>query len=56
VTTALRYLDQHCTLCFSKPVRIIKTKGGFHKVCDACRKVLEDAKLTVESLIVKPMT
>ena len=42
------YLDQHCTLCGHKPVRYVKTKGGFHKVCDLCRGVLEMAGLLVE--------
>jgi hypothetical protein len=42
------YLDQHCLLCGNKPVRYVKTKGGFYKVCDACRKILETALLLVE--------
>ena len=44
----IKYLDQHCILCGNKPVRYVKTKGGFHKVCDLCRGVLEMAGLLVE--------
>ena len=39
--TLPRYLDQHCVLCGQKHVRYVKTKGGFHKCCDRCIKMLE---------------
>lgn len=48
----VKYLNQHCALCFNKPVRYVKTKGGFYKVCDSCRKVLETAFLIIESDVV----
>ena len=49
-----RYLDQHCLLRFNKPVRYVKTRGGFYKVCDACRKILETALLVIESDVIHP--
>lgn len=45
----VRYLDQHCVLCANKPVRYVKTKGGFHKVCESCATVLKMAGLLVDS-------
>jgi len=46
------YLDQHCALCGNKPVRYVKTKGGFHKVCDSCATVLGRASLLVETDVI----
>ena len=51
----MKYLDQHCALCFEKPVRYVKTKGGFWKVCAKCEAVLSNAGLTVEAGIVRAM-
>lgn len=50
-----KMLDQHCLLCFSKPVTYVKTKGGFVKICLSCRDVLERAALTVQPERVIPM-
>lgn len=43
------YLDQHCALCFEKPVRYVKTKGSFHKLCHRCELMLR-----LNGLLVKP--
>lgn len=50
------YLDQACLLCSKRPVRYLKTKGGFHKVCDSCREILRKAGLEEENLQVLPMS
>lgn len=49
-------LDQHCILCYQKPVNYVKTKGGFHKVCKTCRAVLEAAGLLEREEIVHVMS
>lgn len=46
-------LDQHCQLCFEKPVRYVKTKGGFWKLCDRCRDIIEIAGLAVPNEIIR---
>lgn len=46
--TEQKYLDQRCTICGNKPVRYVKAKGGFLKVCNLCAGVLEMAGLLVE--------
>lgn len=43
-------MNQHCALCGTIGVSYVKTKGGFHKLCDSCKKVVADAGLTVEPL------
>lgn len=47
---APKYLDQHCGLRSKAPVRYAKTKGGFWKLCDSCRAVVENADLLEEEL------
>lgn len=37
----MTYLQQRCLLCGEVEVRYAKTKGGFHKICDRCRAILE---------------
>ena len=51
----MKLLDQHCELCFARGVVYVKTKGGFRKLCESCKKVVADAGLTVEPLIVYAM-
>jgi hypothetical protein len=46
-------MDQHCALCFEVGVSYVKTKGGFHKLCDSCWKLVDDAGLTVPCDIVR---
>lgn len=46
-------LDQHCVLCFEVGVSYVKTKGGFHKLCDSCSEMLGKAGLVVPCEIVR---
>lgn len=39
-----RKMDQHCALCFEVGVSYVKTKGGFHKLCDSCRKLVDGCR------------
>ena len=50
---AVRKLTQHCVLCGAIGVSYVKTKGGFHKVCDSCWDVLDAESLTVPCAIVR---
>jgi hypothetical protein len=47
------YSKTPCILCYERNATYVKLKGGFVKLCDSCKRLMEANNLTVPCDVVK---